>query len=41
MCNLPQQRKELLEAFDPQTSKSQDDFQSEEEIGEASIGGKI
>ena len=39
ICNLPQQRKKLLEAFDPQTSKSQDDVQSEEEITEASIGG--
>ena len=29
-----------MEAFDPQTSKSQDDVQSEEEISEASIGGK-
>ena len=40
MCNLLQQRKKLLEAFDPKTSKSQDDVQSEEEISEASIGGK-
>ena len=40
MCNFPQQRKNLLEAFDSQTSKSQDDFQSEEEISEARIGGK-
>ena len=40
MCNLPQQRKKLLEAFDPQTSKSQDDAQSEEDISEASVGGK-
>ena len=40
MCNLPQQRKKLLEAFDSQTSKSQDDIQSEEEISEESIRGK-
>ena len=40
-CNLPQQRKKLLESFDPQISKSQDDFQSEEEISEASIGGNL
>ena len=40
MCNLPQQRKNLLEAFDSQNSKSQDDVQSEEEISEASIRGK-
>ena len=40
MCNLPQQRKKMLEAFDSQTSKSQDDVQSKEEISEASIGGE-
>ena len=40
MCNLPQQRKNLLEAFDPQTSKSQDYIQSDKEINEASIWGK-
>ena len=40
MCNLPQQRKKLLEAFDPQTSRSQDDTQSNKEINELSIGGK-
>ena len=40
MCNLPQQRKNLLKAFDSQTRKSQDDVQSEEEISQESIGGK-
>ena len=32
MCNLPQQRRKLLEAFDPQPSRSQDDIQSDKEI---------
>ena len=40
MCNLPQQRRKLLEAFDPQPSRSQDDIQSDKEINESSIGGK-
>ena len=40
MCNLPQQRKQILEAFDPQASKSQHDAQSEEDISEANIGEK-
>ena len=40
MCNLPQQRKKLLENFDKQPSRSQDDIQSDKEINEASIGGK-
>ena len=40
MCNLPQQRRKLLEAFNPQPSRSQDDIQSDKEINEASIGGK-
>ena len=40
MCNLPRQRKNLLEYFDPQPSRSQDDIQSDKEINEASIGGK-
>ena len=29
MCNLPQQRKKLMEAFDAPFSKPQDDIQSE------------
>ena len=40
LCNLPQQRKNLLEAFDPHISKSHVDIQSNNEINEASIGGK-
>ena len=40
MCNLPQQRKKLLESFDSQTNKFQYDVQLEEEIREASIGRK-
>ena len=40
LCNLPQQRKKLLEAFDPHPSSSQEDIQSDKEINEASIGGK-
>ena len=40
LCNLPQQRKKLLEAFDPQPSRSEDDIQYDKEINEASIGGK-
>ena len=39
MCNFPKKRIKLLEAFDPQPSKSQDDIQSDEEINEVSIGG--
>ena len=40
MCNLPQQRRNLLEAFDPQPSRSQDDIQSDKKINEASIRGE-
>ena len=40
LCNLPQQRKKLLEAFDTQLSRSKDEIQSDKEINEASIGGK-
>ena len=40
LCNFPQQRKKLLEAFDPQPSSSQEDVESDKEINEASIGGK-
>ena len=38
MCSLPQQKKKLLEAFNPPTSKPQEKVQSKEEISEASIG---
>ena len=40
MCNLPQQKKNILEAFDAPTSKTQDDIQSEEAISEEIIGGE-
>ena len=40
MCNLPQQRKKLLESLDAPVNKPQDDIQYEEEISETSIGGK-
>ena len=40
MCNLPQQRRKLLKAFDALAGKPQEDIHLEEEISEASIGGK-
>ena len=40
MCNLPQQRKKLLEYFDQQPNRSQYGNQLDKEINEASIGGK-
>ena len=40
MCNLPQQKEKLLKALETPITKPQNDNQSEEEIGEASIGGK-
>ena len=40
MWNLPQQRRKLLESFDPQPSRSQDDIQSDKEIHEDSTRGK-
>ena len=39
MCNLPQQKKKLLEALGPQPEKSQDNVPLDKEINEASIGG--
>ena len=39
MCNLTQQKKKLLEALETPMTKPQNDNQTEEEIGEASIGG--
>ena len=39
-CNLPQQKKKLLEALDPQPSKTPDNVPLDKEINEASIGGK-
>ena len=40
LCNLPQQRNKLLEAFDPQPSSTSEAIESYIEINEASIGGK-
>ena len=39
MCNLPQQKKKLLESLDPQPSKTPDNVPLDKEIHEASIGG--
>ena len=39
LCNLPQQRKKLLEAFDHHPSSTLED-ESDTEINEASIGAK-
>ena len=41
MCNLPQQRINLLEAFDPKPGRSQDDIQLYKEINEANIGPEV
>ena len=40
LCNLPQQRRKLLEAFDPQPNSILEAIESDTEINEASIGGK-
>ena len=39
MCNLPQQKKNLLKALETPVKEPQNDNQPEEEIGEASLGG--
>ena len=39
MCNLPQQKKKLLEALYPQPSRTLDNVPLDKEINEASIGG--
>ena len=41
MSNLPQQKKKLLEALDPQPSKTLDNVPLDKEINEASIGGNF
>ena len=41
LCNLPQQRKKLLETFDPQPSSTSEAIESDTEFNEASIGGKL
>ena len=40
MCNLPQQKEKLLKALETPMKEPQNDNQDDEEIGEASIGGK-
>ena len=40
LSNFLQQRKNLLEAFDPQPNNSQEDIEPDKEINEASIGGE-
>ena len=41
MCNLPQQKNNLLKALETPIIEPQNDNQSKEEIGEESIGGKF
>ena len=40
MCNLPQQKKKISEALDPQPSKNIDNVPLDKEINDSSIGGK-
>ena len=40
LCNFPQQRKKLLESFDPQPNSIPKTIDSDTEINEESIGGK-
>ena len=40
MCNLPQQKKKLLESLEPKPSRTPDNVPLDKEINEASIGGK-
>ena len=40
MCNLPQQKENLLKALETPIKEPQNDNQADEEIGEASLGGK-
>ena len=40
LCNFPQQRRKLLEAFDPHPSSTPIAIESDDEVNEASIGGK-
>ena len=40
LCNMPQQRKKLLEAFDPQPNNTSETIESDTEINEARISGK-
>ena len=40
MCNLTQQKENLLKAFETPVKETQNDNHTDEEIGEASLGGK-
>ena len=40
MCNVPQQKEKLLKALEVQEEYLPTDNQPEEEVGEASVGGK-
>ena len=40
ICNFPQQRRKLLEYFDPDPSSVPEASESNDEVNEASIGGK-
>ena len=40
ICKLPQQKKKLLEALDPQPSRTPANVPLDKEINEANIGGK-
>ena len=40
LCNLPQQRKKLLEAFNPQPSSILEAIESDDEVNKESIGVK-
>ena len=40
LCNLPQQRRKLLEFFDPHTSSILEAIEFDDEVNVASIGGK-
>ena len=40
MCNVPQQKEKLLKALEVSEEELRTDNQPEEEIGEASVGGK-
>ena len=39
LCNFPQQRKKLLEAFNPHPSSIPEAIRSDDEVNEASIRG--
>ena len=40
LCNMPQERRKLLEAFDPQPNSIPKAIESDDEVNEASIRGK-